>query len=358
LLDTLFDNWLPIVGGLVILLLGGYGYYRSKQKQNGHGETRLGSDLGPDSKLPPDSYFGASGGQRVDTHDAANTGASSSMAYSPSQLEAVGDVDPVSEADVYLAYGRDAQAEEILKEALRTYPGRISLYAKLAEIYAKQRNATQLEAVATEARRVTHGEGREWQGIVALGQQVDPGNALYALDQAPAAQTPPVEPPPSTGPREPEFDQIPAAPQDSLDLEMSSSKPLLTPPAEQPDAPYEPTVPATLPVSIDTDETHRIPLRAAENVDFTPPAQQPQAQSNSGLMEFDMSESAALTPSGSAQTKSKSTDEDPLATKLALAQEFHAIGDNNSARTLVREVLAAATGALKTKAQQFLDDLG
>jgi hypothetical protein len=44
------------------------------------------------------------------------------MGYSLSQLDAIGDVDPVAEADVYLAYGRDLQAEEILKEAMRATP--------------------------------------------------------------------------------------------------------------------------------------------------------------------------------------------------------------------------------------------
>jgi Tfp pilus assembly protein FimV len=44
------------------------------------------------------------------------------MSYSLSQLDAIGDVDPVAEADVYLAYGRDLQAEEILKEAMRSNP--------------------------------------------------------------------------------------------------------------------------------------------------------------------------------------------------------------------------------------------
>jgi Tfp pilus assembly protein FimV len=44
------------------------------------------------------------------------------MTYSLSQLDAIGDVDPVAEADVYLAYGRDLQAEEILKEAMRSNP--------------------------------------------------------------------------------------------------------------------------------------------------------------------------------------------------------------------------------------------
>jgi tRNA pseudouridine38-40 synthase len=52
----------------------------------------------------------------------SSSSASSSMSYSLSQLDAIGDVDPVAEADVYLAYGRDLQAEEILKEAMRANP--------------------------------------------------------------------------------------------------------------------------------------------------------------------------------------------------------------------------------------------
>jgi FimV-like protein len=39
--------------------------------------------------------------------------------------------------------------------------------------------------------------------------------------------------------------------------------------------------------------------------------------------------------------------DDPLATKLALAQEFNAIGDTDGARTLVEEVVAESSGALK-----------
>jgi pilus assembly protein FimV len=47
-----------------------------------------------------------------------------------------------------------------------------------------------------------------------------------------------------------------------------------------------------------------------------------------------------------------------MATKLSLAQEFHAIGDSDGARALVEEVVAGSTGPLKAKAQRFLADLG
>jgi pilus assembly protein FimV len=53
------------------------------------------------------------------------------------------------------------------------------------------------------------------------------------------------------------------------------------------------------------------------------------------------------------------TDADsPLATKLALAEEFNAIGDADGARSLAEEVLAEASGDLKSRAQRLLAEIG
>jgi pilus assembly protein FimV len=49
---------------------------------------------------------------------------------------------------------------------------------------------------------------------------------------------------------------------------------------------------------------------------------------------------------------------DPLARKLELAEEFRQIGDMEGARDLLQEVVAKANGALKSKAQGMLDNLG
>jgi len=49
---------------------------------------------------------------------------------------------------------------------------------------------------------------------------------------------------------------------------------------------------------------------------------------------------------------------DPLATKLALAEEFNAIGDADGARSLAQEVLAEASGELRQRAQRLLADIG
>ncbi|MES2941834.1 MAG: FimV/HubP family polar landmark protein, partial [Pseudomonadota bacterium] len=174
LFDELTENPFVLPGfAALLLLLGGFGFYRYRQRNNA---TQVDSSF-LESRLQPDSFFGASGGQRIDTSEGGATG--SSLVYSPSQLDAAGDVDPVAEADVYLAYGRDLQAEEILKEAIRTTPTRVAIHAKLMEIYAKRRDIKAFEVIAMEAYNLTRGEGPEWAYIGEMGRELDPSNPMY-----------------------------------------------------------------------------------------------------------------------------------------------------------------------------------
>ena len=48
---------------------------------------------------------------------------------------------------------------------------------------------------------------------------------------------------------------------------------------------------------------------------------------------------------------------DPLESKLALAEEFKASGDDDGARDLIKQVIAEADGAIKAKAQQALSQI-
>ena len=124
------DPLIPAAGLGLVALLAGFGIYRSRQRK----KAAMEDSVFLESRLQPVSFFGASGGQKVDTQDNAG---GSSMVYTPSQLDAADDVDPVAEADVYLAYGRDVQAEEILREALKFSPGRIAIHQKLLEIFCQ-----------------------------------------------------------------------------------------------------------------------------------------------------------------------------------------------------------------------------
>jgi pilus assembly protein FimV len=99
------------------------------------------------------------------------------------------DVDPLAEAEVYIAYGRDGQAEEILKEALSRNPQRQDVQLKLLEIYSARKDKTAFAKVAGDLHKQTGGAGDVWLKAAAMGYALDAANPLYVAgkDLAPAA---------------------------------------------------------------------------------------------------------------------------------------------------------------------------
>ncbi|MCW5236755.1 FimV/HubP family polar landmark protein [Verminephrobacter eiseniae] len=444
-LSTLMaEPLLPIGGGVVLVGLLGFGAYRVWQRRR---QSSDASDVSrEESRIPPDSFFGSSGGQRVDTiHSDAGKGSSMMATYSPSQLDAGGDVDPVAEAEVYLAYGRNLQAEEILKEAVRHNPGRISAHLKLGEIYAKRKDHKALEAVATQVFKLTQGEGLDWSRIVELGRDLDPDNRLYQPGGRQGIGDAPASPSPDDGTGRPtvmpdldlDLDlTLPEAPAAPASKVQAPAAPV--PKAQAPTAPAPkglaaapaaaPVVAAAVPAAVSDRAPANTSAKNDKNVDMpetlhpgleqpaasparspapapttaslaapvAPPAQdvvynspgttlrapmdtvpmplarpglpraEPGLAASTSPMEFDMSDLSldldvpsklAAAPESAANGLAAAAD-DPLATKLALAQEFDAIGDADGARTLIEEVMAEASGALKAQAQRMLANLG
>lgn len=184
-LDALLDDPAVLYGGsgILVLLLAYAGIkarQRRKEEEVNAAEAALGAaSIGGDGH----SVFAGTGGQSVDT------GATSIMHtdFSHSGLSSIDTdegVDPVAEADVYMAYGRDAQAEEILQDALKADPGRAAIYLKLLEIHAQRRSTRQFETVAGELFARTGGQGRDWEKATALGRRLDPDNPLYDAERA------------------------------------------------------------------------------------------------------------------------------------------------------------------------------
>jgi pilus assembly protein FimV len=308
-----------------------------------------------ESRLQPDSFFGASGGQRIDTRDA---GASpSSMSYSLSQLDAIGDVDPVAEADVYLAYGRDLQAEEILKEAMRANPDRLAIRNKLLEVYAKRRDTKGFELLATQFYALTKGQGDEWARAQELGLSIDPDNPMYQPGGAPAAMM-------AAGGGVLEPLGASTMPQSVLPTPSQFEAARSTQPG--------PVSPASLDVDLDLGAAESAPMSTAtsEMAESGPDSTQARSQAP---MDFDLSDISLdldSPPSVSEAQTSELPSEampsdlelsesaDPLVRKFELADEFRQIGDVDGARDLLREVVAKADGTLKNRAQKMLDELG
>lgn len=195
LLDSILDDPMLLAGGggIAVLLLGFAAYRMRQQRKDGEGSDGAPSMLSED-QTGSHSVFGVKGGQSVDT------GASSVLHtdFSQSGLSAIDadeGVDPVAEADVYMAYGRDAQAEEILLDALKVDSSRPAIYLKLLEVYAARPSVKQFEAVATDFYSRTGGHGDEWKKAAEMGRKVDPANPLYAestrvrVEEAPITET-------------------------------------------------------------------------------------------------------------------------------------------------------------------------
>ncbi len=168
-----FDTKYLIAAGLLAALGGAIGLYASKKKKVAH---QFEDSILTGSSLKANSMFGSTGGQSVDTN---NSVFNSNFAPSASQLDA-NEVDPVAEADVYIAYGRDSQAEEILKEALRTQPDRHAVRLKLLEIYFGRKDLRSFELYSGELYGMTRGEGEDWAQAASMGISLDPNNPLYA----------------------------------------------------------------------------------------------------------------------------------------------------------------------------------
>ena len=371
-----------------------------------------------ESRLQPDSFFGASGGQRVDTSETHGTGVS--MAYTPSQLDAAGDVDPVAEADVYLAYGRDLQAEEILREALHSYPTRVAIHGKLLEIYAKRQDVKAYESAAIDAFKLTQGSGPEWAYMAEAGRKLDPSNPMYQAKDTPAVNGRTSNEPLSanlTGATSLAA-TLGATPLRTVDLDLDFSmddelEPVTTPAAISVSSPYNAHSTATAPIIDAPDTTSSkdlamgldldldldldlfrgtAPLTGASaatpslasqapdepdfdfdaGMDFTTeshtqplPLAATQAQASrpadSGMLEFDMSslslELDSAPPTQAPGASDADDAQDPLEIKLLLAEEFSALGDADGARSLADEVVGKASGTLKAKAQAFLNTL-
>jgi pilus assembly protein FimV len=165
LLDQVMDPVYLGGGAAVVALLGFLGFRAKKRRSAGFDDIEVAEKKNSDV-----AQFTATDG----------TGAMAAAARAVAAAQVTEEVDPLAEAEIYLAYGRDGQAEEILKEALQTSPRRQEIQLKLLEIYSKRKDVGAFDPIARELQMATGGQGELWAQAARLGYQVDPQNPRYA----------------------------------------------------------------------------------------------------------------------------------------------------------------------------------
>lgn len=290
------------------------------------------------------------------TPEATTAPATVETAQRPAPAAAPKETDPVAEADVYLAYGRDLQAEAVLREGLRTEPERLAIHQKLLDIYSRRLDLANFEAKARELYQLTDGQGEDWARVCAMGQEIDPANRLYSGDYA--GDEPAEEPREEAVPQDDTSDEdwpvetdrrtpSPAAQATPMELTLDLNLDLDSPAPEENAEP--PAAPAEMPAPQAEAEAELEFVPEPPPVKAAPPS--PQAIA-AGEISLDLNAISL-----DLETPPAPAVDDPLAVKLALADEFNAIGDTDGARAMIEEVIAEATGDMKAKAQDALAKL-
>jgi pilus assembly protein FimV len=170
LLDQVLDEPLYLAGGAAALLaLGGLGFmvYRRKKNSSDEDKDQPSADVGEITGSMAAPVFPS-----PETGDFTSAAAAQAMAASQSD-----NVDPISEADLFLNFGRDVQAEEILKEALQNTPNNHQIHLKLLEIYANRKDTNSFSTIARQLQ--DSGDEDAWQQAIAMGRKLEPNNPMY-----------------------------------------------------------------------------------------------------------------------------------------------------------------------------------
>jgi pilus assembly protein FimV len=182
LVDQILDEPLYLAGGggALLLLLGG-GYVALKRRRSAGAEVS-------ERKIPP--KLGA-GTAAAAPSAAALMQSTVIMPAQPPEAPMMSEADVyIDEADMFMKIGRDAQAEERLKEALDKEPGRQDAQLKLLEIYSVRKDKAAFEKIAKDLQSATSGSGDNWLRAASLGYALDAGNALYAAGKDSQAAAP------------------------------------------------------------------------------------------------------------------------------------------------------------------------
>ncbi len=230
--------------------------------------------------------------------------------------ELADETDPISEADLFLTFGRDEQAEEILKEALNKNPGFHKIHLKLLSIYANRKDANAFSAIARQLQ--DSGDTAAWEQAVVLGRKLEPNNPMYG----------------GTGSAAPDQGAV------------MGVVPVATP--------------AAAPASADMGLAFTLDFPSADNFAVAPEKVVTKEIRDIGLGEINLNldESfAPPTPSPIHPAGDETTLHEDIATKLDLAKAYQEMGDSAGAREILEEVVRDGDVQQRAEAEALMQQL-
>ena len=371
----------PGAAGLVILmaLWGGYRLWRGRREEEAADAQDEQAALAPEDPEPEAEPM--------------------PVVEEVEEVTTAGNLDPVAEADVHLAYGSDERAAAVLRSAIEERPERLDLRIKLLEVLFLQRDSMSYEPLALEVQQMTDGQGSMWEHVKTMGRELDPYNPLYGGKQADPGG---YESTPGEGEAAFDADGEPIT-KPQLDLEGYGDGDAPGMPALDAESVESGAAPPLDPegTSAETSELDLNAYGTAQEVEKSPeldfgeappsdtgPEQEyeavepekygielgdPLAKEQSDLDQGEASDferAPVDIPQVDLAEEDNAVDDmsrappppppdlnHPLERKLALAKEFLEIGDLEGARDLLDEVYAQATGPLKDSASLLLDTL-
>ena len=246
----------------------------------------------------------------------------SDMGYLQDDLEA----DPLAETDVYLAYGRYQQAEELVKAAIEKAPHRSELKLKLLEVYYAAKNTTEFDGQAEAL--LAHLENPDdpiWQRASEMGRELNPDNPLYSQEPSAAAGLEDLAE--SSKEAFPESDEV-----NDFDMNLDTTA------AALPEAGW------------DSNET-----AVAEK--------QPKTGADIGFadaeLEYDLTVADATPESEEDEDSGEGvlSSADEAATKLDLARAYIEMGDPDGARSILQEVVEEGDDGQKLEAEGLMSQI-
>jgi pilus assembly protein FimV len=307
IIDRLMEN--PVLAGLgvlVAMILGGFLWSSTRHRKQ--------EDIFRDEPTLASQMSAARNDESPATPRIAVSDTSMLSDVSPSDMSPLqGDEtsDPLTEADVFIAYGRVQQAEDVIKSALQGSPDNRDLKMKLIEIYHAAGNTAAFDTHAATFRETVDEDDPDWQRVARMGHELSPANPLYqgGISLQPV--------------RDGEVD---------FDMDLDGLE-------ENGAAGNEP-VNASGDDDIGLDyDTGANPIgNTAENIDFN-------------LDELNLDQEEEDLSEGLLQ------ESDEIGTKLDLARAYMDMGDPDGARGILEEVIEEGNDEQKTEAENLISQI-